>query len=107
MFTRKVAAISPQRTGLKPAMLSSFLGGAVVMIVGMGPVQGAAETWAPVNGVVPASGFVVDMQNRAEALYFHHAVYMASEGAETRMGWTSRYGGCTCLLYTSPSPRDS
>lgn len=59
---------------------------------GGSPCRGAAETWAPVNGVVPAAGFVVDMANRMEALYFYQAVFTASEGAEARIGWNSSLG---------------
>ena len=47
------------------------------------------------NGVVPAQGFVVDRTSRAEVLFFHHAVFMASEGAENRMGWTGTHGNCS------------
>ena len=80
---------------VKPARILGIVGGAVGLIGGMGLVHGAAETWAPVNGVVPAAGFVVDRQSRAEVLYFYNSVFLASEGSETRMGWTSRYGACT------------
>jgi hypothetical protein len=56
--------------------------------------EAAVETWELVAGKVPAAGFVVDMQNRLEVLYFYNAVFAASEGAESRIGWTSSYGNC-------------
>ena len=68
---------------VKPARILGILGGAVGLIGGMGLVHGAAETWAPVNGIVPAAGFVVDRQSRAEVLYFYNSVFLASEGSET------------------------
>jgi hypothetical protein len=66
------------------------------------PCRGAAETWAPVDGVVPAAGFVVDMGNRMEALYFYQGVFMASEGAENRIGWTGTLGFSCQEGTTSP-----
>ena len=60
----------------------------------MAPAEAAVETWDLVAGKVPAAGFVVDMQNRLEVLSFYNAVFAASEGAESRIGWTSSYGAC-------------
>ena len=51
------------------------------------------ETWAPANGVIPAGGFVVDSRIRMESLAFYNAVFLASEGADYRIGWTGSYGG--------------
>ena len=56
--------------------------------------EAAVETWDLVAGKVPVARFVVDMQNRLEVLYFYNAVFAASEGAESRIGWTSSYGDC-------------
>ena len=53
------------------------------------------ETWNPVNGVVPAGGFVVDTTSRIESLCFYNTVLLASEGAENRIQWTGSYGACT------------
>ncbi len=78
----------------------------VSLVLLAGPWRvGAAPTWEPVNGVVPSAGFVVDMQSRAESLYFYNAVYLASEGAESRIGWTSSYGACVAGD-TAPAFRD-
>ena len=52
------------------------------------------ETWAPVNGVIPAGGFLVNTQSRIESLAFYNAVFLASEGANHRIGWTGAYGAC-------------
>ncbi len=61
-----------------------------------GILRAAPATWAPVtaNNVtsVPASGFVVDTANRMECLSFYNTVFLASEGAETRAGWTGSFG---------------
>lgn len=80
------------------AMQMPFLRSVLILVgalAGKGGVEAAAETWEPVGGVVPPAGFVVDTANRLESLYFYQAVYMASEGAENRIGWTSSYGACT------------
>ena len=58
------------------------------------PAEAAVGTWELVAGKMPAAGFVVDLQNRLEVLYFYNAVFAASEGAESRIGWTSSYGYC-------------
>lgn len=52
-------------------------------------------SWQPVNGTVPAAGFTVDGSNRLESLAFYNAVYLASEGATARMGWTGNFS-LTC-----------
>ena len=54
----------------------------------------AVPSWEPVEGVVPAMGFVMNAQSREESLYFHNSIFLASEGAENRIGWTSSYGAC-------------
>ena len=58
------------------------------------PAEAAVGTWELVAGKMPAAGFVVDLQNRLEVLYFYNAVFAESEGAESRIGWTSSYGYC-------------
>ena len=57
-----------------------------------------SEAWFP--GTYPAPparmhtrGFVVDTSNRNDVLAFWHAVYMASEGYRSRIGWTGDYAG--------------
>ncbi len=68
-----------------------------VLFSGMGGTSWAGpETWTPVNGVLPAGGFEVDTTSRIEALAFYNTVYLASEGAESRIGWSGAYAGnCT------------
>lgn len=39
----------------------------------------------------PTRGFVVDTSKRGEVVSFYHAVYMASEGYQNRIGWTGVY----------------
>ncbi|GAA5481936.1 hypothetical protein [Haloferula sargassicola] len=39
----------------------------------------------------PSTGFSVDTSDRVDVLSFWHAVYMASEGFEDRIGWTGHY----------------
>jgi hypothetical protein len=47
---------------------------------------------APSNRA-PTSGFVVDGSDRNDVLAFWHAIYMASEGYDQRVGWTGDYNG--------------
>ena len=70
-----------------------FLLAALVVGWGGRAVAGP-ETWVPVDGVVPAGGFVVDLSSRIESLSFYNTVFLASEGAENRVGWTGHYGSC-------------
>ena len=77
------------------AFLPTLLMAAAIWIHSAGNATAGPETWEPVNGVIPAGGFVVDMQSRIESLAFYNAVFLASEGAEYRIGWTGSYGG-TC-----------
>ncbi len=69
------------------------------VLLALGLVAGAAlagpSTWAPVNGVVPAVGFVVDATDRMESLSFYNGAYLASEGAAGRLQWTGNYASCT------------
>ena len=57
-----------------------------------------AGAWLP--GTYPSAsqrmhthGFAVDNQNRNDVVAFWHAVYQASEGYESRIGWTGNYSG--------------
>ena len=74
------------------------------VLLALGLVAGAAlagpSTWAPVNGVVPAVGFVVDATDRMESLSFYNGAYLASEGAAGRLQWTP-----TGLLMGAPNAR--
>ena len=40
-----------------------------------------------------SSGFEVDISSRNDVIAFWHAVYQASEGYETRIGWNGNYNG--------------
>ena len=77
----------PKNAVLLPLLAAGLWGWA-------GQAEAAVGTWELVAGKVPAAGFVVDMQNRLEVLFFYNAVFAASEGAEGRIGWTSSYGAC-------------
>ena len=74
-----------------PLLFSGLL--ASVLCGGAGSTQAGPSTWEPVGGVIPAAGFVVNGQSRIESLSFYNAVFLASEGAENRIGWTGAYGG--------------
>lgn len=57
-----------------------------------------AKAWLP--GIYPVaplrmttSGFSVNNQDRNDVIAFWHAVYRASDGYETRIGWTGNYSG--------------
>jgi hypothetical protein len=63
-------------------------------LLGIVKSSAAPATWAPVAGVVPASGFVVDTSSRLESLAFYNAAYLSSEGAAAHMGWTGNPGSC-------------
>ncbi len=39
----------------------------------------------------PTGGFSVDTSNRNDVISFYHAIYMASEGYQSRIGWTGTY----------------
>lgn len=60
-----------------------------------GSAHAAPSTWQPVDNVVPAGDFVVDTSSRLESLSFYNTVFLASEGAEARIGWTGAYGACS------------
>src|SRR6187549_2062326 len=70
-----------------------------------GSTLAGPETWVPVGGMVPAGGFAVDRQNRMESLSFYNGVYLASEGAATRIGWTGVLNTCT-VGTTAPAFRE-
>ncbi|MDB6069200.1 MAG: SCP-like extracellular protein [Verrucomicrobiales bacterium] len=55
----------------------------------------APSSWQPVDGVVPAGDFVVDTSSRMESLSFYNTVFLASEGAESRINWTGAFGSCS------------
>lgn len=69
----------------------------VLMALGLsgGAALAGPATWAPVNGVAPAAGFVVDTANRMESLSFYNGAFLPSEGAAARLGWTGNYAGCS------------
>jgi hypothetical protein len=68
-----------------PQSCGSLLPMALVFLFGPGP----AFAWQPGPAQANATGsFVVDVTNRADVLSFHHHVYKASEGYESRMGFT-------------------
>ena len=48
-------------------------------------------TWAGAVTPAPTRGFAVDTSKRGEVVSFYHAVYMASEGYQDRIGWTGVY----------------
>jgi len=59
---------------------------------------GISVAWIPGTYPVPparmaSSGFAVDNQNRNDVIAFWHAVYQASEGYESRVGWNGNYTG--------------
>lgn len=74
-------------------ILRNFLIWLPLAVGGSGAAVAGVETWQAVDGVVPAAGFVVNLESRMESLAFYNAVYLASEGAETRMGWTGGFNG--------------
>ena len=72
----------------------------------MSAAVSAPETWVPINGTAPAGGFVVDTLSRIDSLAFYNAVFLASEGAEHRVGWTGSYGAACAPGTTSAAFRD-
>ena len=73
-----------------------FLNLAIAVLVGGFP--GILGAWQPgTYPVAPArmdsSNFSVNNQDRNDVLAFWHAVYQASEGYSSRVGWTGNYSG--------------
>ncbi len=71
-----------------PIVVASILAGTSVL----------AQAWQPGNyPVAPqrmaTQGFRVNNLDRNDALAFWHAIYQASEGYETRVGWSGNYTG--------------
>lgn len=69
-----------------------------LQILALAAVPCSALAWQP--GTMPppparmvSSGFSVNTSSRNDVVAFWHAVYMASEGYENRVGWTGNYTG--------------
>lgn len=72
--------------------LSAPLKSATALLTSLGIAAFASHVFAWTPGTytspMPAKGFTVDADDRNDVLSFWHAIYQASEGYETRIGWT-------------------
>lgn len=79
---------------MSPRQLNPFQSILAIFLCGIT----AAIAWVP--GVIPpaplrmaSSGFRVNSQDRGDVVAFWQAVYLASEGYETRVNWTGNFTG--------------
>ncbi len=83
---------------------------AATLVVGF---PGISQAWQPGTYPVPparmvSSGFSVDTNNRNDVIAFWNAVYLASEGYESRVGWNGNYigtPGTTSLAFVNDVER--
>lgn len=75
------------------------MGGIAALSTSLVAGTGFLGAWTPGTYPVGSSGFSVDTQVRNDVVAFWHAVYKASEGYESRHGWTGNY--------TAAAPYDS
>ena len=67
----------------------------IVLVAGSIASAAAAQQLGSSSGGSPsAGGFVVDTRNRADVVAMFHRIYMASTGAEERIGWTGSSSAC-------------
>ncbi len=69
-----------------------------VLLCAIAGFPGIAGAWLPGTYPAPSKrmhthGFAVNTLNRNDVVAFWHAVYQASEGYETRIGWSGNYTG--------------
>lgn len=63
------------------------------MAAGIAPILAVttASAWTPGTYPAPSRNLTVDRQSRNDVLSFWHGVYQASEGFQSRIGWTGSY----------------
>ena len=87
---------------LREGLFAKYVVALVGLVVFVLAVNGAIETWITYRGI--KSSLNDGMSEKAEATA--KRIQQSLSDLDRQISWVTRASSNTCLLYTSPSPRD-